>query len=75
MTLVPRSALQSLGGRTVVYVPVAGEEAKFTERSVRIGASLGEFVEVLEGLKPGERVVTDGSFFLRAEAARTRSGG
>lgn len=74
-TLVPRGALQSLGGRTVVYVPVAGEEAKFTERSVRIGASLGEFVEVLEGLKPGERVVTDGSFFLRAEAARTRSGG
>jgi RND family efflux transporter MFP subunit len=75
MTLVPRSALQSLGERTVVYVPVAGEEAKFTERSVKTGAALGEFVQILDGLKPGEKVVTDGSFFLRAEAARTRSGG
>jgi hypothetical protein len=25
-------------------------------------------------VKPGERVVTEGSFLLRAEAARTRSG-
>jgi hypothetical protein len=29
-------------------------------------------VEVIEGLKPGERVASEGSFFLRAEAARTR---
>jgi hypothetical protein len=32
-------------------------------------------VQVLEGLKQGEKVVTEGSFFLRAEAARSRSGG
>jgi multidrug efflux pump subunit AcrA (membrane-fusion protein) len=31
-------------------------------------------VQVLEGLKPGEKVVTEGSFFLRAEATRMRSG-
>jgi len=73
-TLVPRSAVQPLGDRTVVYVPVAGEEAKFTERVVRVGSPVGEFVQVLEGLKLGEKVVTDGSFFLRAEATRTRSG-
>jgi hypothetical protein len=29
----------------------------------------------LKGLKPGERVVTEGSFFLRPEAARLRSDG
>jgi hypothetical protein len=38
---------------------------------------LTEADEVLakDSLKPGDRVVTDGSFFLRAEAARLRSGG
>ena len=39
------------------------------------GPVIGDRVEVLEGVKPGERVVTDGSFFLRAEATRARSGG
>jgi multidrug efflux pump subunit AcrA (membrane-fusion protein) len=41
---------------------------------VRLGPPAGEFVPVLDGLKPGDKVVTDGSFYLRAEAARTRPG-
>jgi len=32
-------------------------------------------VQVLEGVKTGDRIVTTGSFFLRGEAARSRSGG
>ena len=40
-----------------------------------LGSPAGEFVPILNGLKPGDKVVTDGSFYLRAEAARTRSGG
>jgi RND family efflux transporter MFP subunit len=72
--VVPRAALQSIGERTVVYVPAEGEEGKFTERTVKLGQPGGEFVEVLEGLKAGEKVVTTGSFLLRAEAGRTRSG-
>jgi cobalt-zinc-cadmium efflux system membrane fusion protein len=75
MTVVPRAAVQSVGERTVVYVPVEGEEGKFTERPVKLGQPAGEIVQVLEGLKPGEKVVTEGSFFLRAEATRMRSGG
>lgn len=73
--LVPRSAIQSIGDRAVVYVPVAGAEARFSERPVKLGEAAGDFVQVLEGLKPGESVVTEGSFFLRAEATRARSGG
>jgi multidrug efflux pump subunit AcrA (membrane-fusion protein) len=68
-------AVQSIGDRTVVYVPAEGEEGRFTERTVKLGRAVGESVEVLEGVKPGEVVVTDGSFLLRAEAARTRTGG
>src|SRR5438552_8489658 len=74
-TVVPRAAVQMIGERSVVYVPAEGEEGKFIERVVKLGPPAGEFVPVLEGLKPGDKVVTDGSFFLRAEAARTRSGG
>jgi len=75
LTLVPRSAVQSIGERTVVYVPAAREEGKFSERPVKLGPAVGDFLQVLEGLKPGDKVVTDGSFFLRAEATRTRAGG
>src|SRR5881227_3746616 len=74
-TVVPRAAVQMIGERSVVYVPAEGEEGKFVERAVKLGPPAGEFVPVLEGLKPGDKVVTEGSFFLRAEAARTRSGG
>ncbi|HXG03543.1 MAG TPA: efflux RND transporter periplasmic adaptor subunit [Candidatus Binatia bacterium] len=73
--VVPSSAVQVIGERAVVYVAVEGEEGKFAERPVKLGQQIGELIEVLEGLKPGERVVTEGSFFLRAEAARARSGG
>src|SRR5437870_1335808 len=72
--VVPRAAVQTIGDRSVVYVPAEGE-GKFVERPVKVGPPAGEFVPILNGLKPGDKVVTDGSFYLRAEAARTRSGG
>jgi RND family efflux transporter MFP subunit len=74
-TMVPRAAVQAVGERAVVYVPVDGEDGRFTERPVKLGQIGGDFMEVLDGLKPGEKVVTDGSFYLRAEATRSRSGG
>jgi RND family efflux transporter MFP subunit len=72
--LVPRAAVQSIGHRTVVYLATE-EEGRFVETPVTLGAALGDAVQVLNGLKPGEKVVTEGSFFLRAEAARLRSSG
>ena len=75
VALVPREAIQALGDRSVVYVPAEGDPGRFVERTVKLGAVVGDSVEVLDGLKPGERVVTAGSFFLRAEAGRTRPGG
>jgi len=70
--VVPREAVQAVGERSVVYVPVEGDEGRFAERPVKLGAAVGELVQVLEGVKAGERVVTAGSFFLRGEAARSR---
>lgn len=71
--VVPRAAVQVIGDRSVVYVDAG--EGRFVERPVRLGGGDGAIVAVLEGLKAGERVVTDGSFYLRAEAGRTRQGG
>jgi multidrug efflux pump subunit AcrA (membrane-fusion protein) len=71
-TVTPRAAIQAIGNRSVVYVAAGGDDGRFIERAVTVGAPLGDAVEVIEGLKPGERVVSEGSFFVRAEAARTR---
>jgi RND family efflux transporter MFP subunit len=67
---VPRSAVQNVGDRTVVYVANPKEPGKFIEREVRLGQSSGEQVEVVSGVKPGDVVVTEGSFFVRAERER-----
>ena len=72
ITVVPQAAVQAVGERTVVYMPVEGEIGKFTERPVKLGPSRGDLVQVVEGLRPGEKVVTNGSFFLRSEAARAQ---
>jgi len=66
---IPKGAVQDSGTGKVVYIP-SGPET-YEERKIVLGAESGDYVEVLEGLKPGDRVVTDGSFDLRAEAVRT----
>ena len=67
---VPRSAVQNVGDRTVVYLANPKDPGKFIEREVRLGPSSGEQVEVVSGVKPGDVVVTEGSFFVRAERER-----
>jgi RND family efflux transporter MFP subunit len=72
--VVPRAAVQAIGARNVVYV-ATDDEGRFLERTVRLGTIGVDTVEVLDGVKAGERVVSEGSFFLRAEAGRARSSG
>ena len=66
---IPKTAVQD--GRTdkVVYIP-SGTDV-YEERKIKLGAEAGDYVEVLSGLKSGDKVVTKGSFDLRAEAVRT----
>jgi RND family efflux transporter MFP subunit len=67
---VPKGAIQTVGGRQVVYLPASNQPGRFVERDVRIGRSSAEMVEVLSGLTGTDSVVASGSFFLRAEAER-----
>jgi membrane fusion protein, heavy metal efflux system len=63
---VPESAIVDDGGQPIVFVHVAGES--FARRAVRLGAREGGFVQVLEGVKRGERVVARGAYLIRLAA-------
>lgn len=68
--VVPSAALQAIGAHAVVFLPVANEEGRFVRRIVQSGPSQGGLSTILSGLQPGETVVTEGSFLLRAELLR-----
>ena len=71
--VVPSAAVQTINNRQVVFL-ATGEPQVFTVRQVRLGSETdGRFV-VLEGLNVGDRVVTAGSFLLRAEWLKRNSG-
>ncbi len=52
------------------YVFVAVNDTTFEQRPVTIGFETQVYTEILGGLKPGERVVTKGTFYLKSERAK-----
>lgn len=64
--VVPTSAVQNINGQQIVFVPTADPNV-FELRPVRLGVESGGRYQVLEGLTVGDKVVTNGSFALRAE--------
>lgn len=68
--MIPRSAVQQIGDRTVVYLANAARPGAFVEREVRLGATAGNQVSVLTGLHSRDVVVGEGSFYVRAERER-----
>jgi len=63
---VPRSAVLATGERTFVFV--TDSDGMFTPRNVSIGTATDDWIEILSGLAPGERVVASGTFLLDAES-------
>jgi hypothetical protein len=59
-----------IGSKAVVYVPVEGNTNQFEQRTVVVGDQTPAGSQVLNGVRSGENVVTQGSFLLRAEALR-----
>lgn len=62
---VPRTAVLS-AGEPVVYVEVGS--GAYEQRKLKLGRRGDQFVEVLEGLSVGERVVTTGNLLIDAQA-------
>ena len=66
MPVIPPSAVQNMNNRQIVFA-ATDKPNVFIMKPVRLGPeNNGQFV-VLEGLNVGDRIVTDGSFLLRAE--------
>src|SRR6266404_113880 len=69
-TAVPEPAVQSIGDRQFVFLPIKDNEGSFAMRVVRLGPAANGYYAILEGLKPNDEVVTEGSFILKAEGVR-----
>jgi len=62
---VPEDALKDLDGKKVVFV--AEHETEFVARQVETGRVAGGMVEIVAGLKEGDRYAVKGSFILKSE--------
>ena len=71
--VVPASAVQNIGGKQILLI-ATGEPNVFELRPVRLGSEVNGVFPVVEGAQVGDRVVTEGSFMLRAEWLKTHQG-
>ncbi len=68
-TVVPVSAVMQSDTHAAVFVETA--PGRFEQRDVTLGTRAGDVVRVVSGVKPGERVVTDGVMLLKGLLKRT----
>ncbi|MCI0599529.1 MAG: efflux RND transporter periplasmic adaptor subunit [Beijerinckiaceae bacterium] len=68
---VPRTAIQTMGGESVVFVRTQGG---FERRDVTLGKSDEQTVEITSGLSAGEEVAVSRTFLLKAELGKGEAG-
>jgi len=64
--------VQRVGDDWAVFIPHG--QGAFEARPIGRGRDLGADVEVLSGLQPGEDLVVEGAFLLKAEADKATGG-
>lgn len=67
---LPADAVIDDGGRPVIFVQVAGES--FVRKPVKVGVRESNYVQITDGLRAGERVVTRGAYLIRLSALSTQ---
>ena len=67
--VVPAAAIVDDAGRPIVFVQREGET--FERRAVTLGPRAGDLVQITEGVKPGDRVVTKGAYLVRLASLST----
>ena len=68
--LIPGAAVQDINGQSVAFVRDGA--AGFRARIIQLGRIVGDRTEVLDGLKPGDTVVTVGGFLLKSELLKRK---
>ncbi|HJU03657.1 MAG TPA: efflux RND transporter periplasmic adaptor subunit [Nitrospiraceae bacterium] len=71
--VVPQAAIQQVDEKSVAFVQE--RPGTYTARTVLIGRRSGSDAEVQSGLTEGERVVTQGSFYLKSILLKERIAG
>ena len=67
--VVPKEAVLETGLRQLVFMDRG--EGRYEQRLVKLGRRSQDHVEVMEGLKDGDRIVTSANFLLDAESKLT----
>jgi cobalt-zinc-cadmium efflux system membrane fusion protein len=72
--VLPADAVQLVRGKPTVFVAVSDGKggARFTGRDVDVGAPMSGRVTVLRGVTPGELVVIQGAFAVKAALEKGR---
>ena len=65
---VPKEAVLEADGKHYVYVVEA--EGRYTKRLVTVSATSNDLVRIVEGLKPGERIVTKGAVLIKGQEVK-----
>jgi cobalt-zinc-cadmium efflux system membrane fusion protein len=71
--VVPGAALQDIDGKPVVFVQ--RDATHFEKREVTLGERGEQETQILNGVRPGEKVVTAGAFYLKSALMREQIGG
>ncbi|MFB6345932.1 MAG: efflux RND transporter periplasmic adaptor subunit [bacterium] len=63
--LVPVDAVQTIDGKSMIFVP-GKKEGQFRAVPVKTGDEGNETLEIISGIRPGDRIVTGGAFDLKS---------
>lgn len=69
--VAPASAVQNIDGKQFIFLTTSDPNV-FELRPVRVGSEITGRIPILEGANVGDKVVTTGSFMLRAEWLKMR---
>ncbi len=69
--VVPASAIQNIDGNPIIFLATS-DPTIFELKPVRVGSEVNGRIPIIEGANVGDRVVTTGSFMLRAEWLKIR---
>ncbi len=70
--MIPKEAVQNINGQQIVFTATENPNI-FLLKPIRLGIESDGMFPVLEGLFVGDKIVTDGSFLLRAEWQKTNT--